>query len=141
MLFNSLGFLYGFLPATYLVFWRFTGKLQRWVILAIGGYVFYSFWNYRFTALMLFSTSVSYLAGLALLRWQSPGLRRWCVVVPVCADLAVLGLFKYGNFMPGDINAVTSWLGGRSSLPLLDIVLPVAISFYQFHTITRDIDP
>ena len=140
MLFNSLGFLYGFLPATYLAFWRVTGKAQRWMVLAIGGYVFYSFWNYKFCALMLFSTGVSYLAGLALLRWQSPRLRRWCVVVPVCADLAVLGFFKYGNFMAGNINAVTSWLGGRSSLPILDIVLPVGISFYTFHTITYVID-
>ena len=41
MLFNSLGFLYGFLPAIYLAFWRFTGKTQRWITLAIGGYVFY----------------------------------------------------------------------------------------------------
>jgi alginate O-acetyltransferase complex protein AlgI len=140
MLFNSLVFLYGFLPAAYLVFWRLTGKTPRWVSLAISGYVFYSFWNYKFTALMLFSTGVSYLAGLALLRWRESGLRRLCVAVPVCADLALLGFFKYGNFLAANVNAVSSWFGGRASLPFLDIVLPVGISFYTFHTITYIID-
>ena len=68
MLFNSLGFLYVFLPITYLVFWRVAGKTPRYVFLAISGYVFYSFWNYKFCSLMLLSTGVSYLAGLGLVR-------------------------------------------------------------------------
>src|SRR5438309_3592590 len=140
MLFNSLGFLYGFLPITYLAFWRLTGKMSRYVVLAISGYVFYSFWNYRFCALMLFSTVVSYLAGLGLLRWSDPVRRRWCVVIPVVMDLALLGFFKYANFFSVNINGVSSWLGGKSMLPILQIVLPVGISFYTFHTITYIID-
>ncbi len=56
--------------------------------LAISGYAFYSFWNYKFCALMLFSTAASYLAGLGLLRWQDPLRRRLCVVLPVATDLA-----------------------------------------------------
>ncbi len=140
MLFNSLGFLYGFLPLAYLVFWRLTGKTSRYVWLAMSGYVFYSFWNYRFCALMLFSTGVSYLAGLGLLRWQDPVRRRLCVVVPIATDLALLGFFKYANFMVANINGVSSWFGGRAALPVLDIVLPIGISFYTFHTITYIID-
>jgi alginate O-acetyltransferase complex protein AlgI len=52
MLFNSLPFLYAFLPITYLVFWRLRTKFQRYVWLTITGYVFYSFWNPKFCALM-----------------------------------------------------------------------------------------
>ncbi|OLC32278.1 MAG: hypothetical protein AUH31_01105 [Armatimonadetes bacterium 13_1_40CM_64_14] len=140
MLFNSLGFLYGFLPIAYLVFWRLSGKTSRYVWLAISGYVFYSFWDYRFCALMLFSTGVSYLAGLGLLRWQDPARRRLCVVVPIVTDLALLGFFKYANFVVANINGVSSWSGGRAALPVLDIVLPIGISFYTFHTITYMID-
>ncbi|TMI78808.1 MAG: MBOAT family protein [Bacillati bacterium ANGP1] len=140
MLFNSLGFLFVFLPITYLVFWRLTGKLPRYASLAISGYVFYAFWNYKFCALMLFSTGVSYLAGLGLLRWQDPARRRLCVVLPVVTDLALLGFFKYGNFAAANINGIASWLGGRAMLPILHIVLPVGISFYTFHTITYIID-
>src|SRR5438105_10629838 len=140
MLFNSLGFLFFFLPITYLVFWRFAGKLPRYASLAISGYVFYAFWNYKFCALMLFSTGVSYLAGLGLLRWEDPARRRLCVVLPVVTDLALLGFFKYGNFAAANINGIASWLGGRAMLPILHVVLPVGISFYTFHTITYIID-
>jgi len=140
MLFNSLAFLYGFLPVTYLVFRHLTGKTPRYVCLAISGYVFYSFWNYKFCALMLFSTLVSYAAGLALLRWQDPVRRRLCVWIPITMDLALLGFFKYANFMVTNLNEVSSWLGGRGTLPILEIVLPVGISFYTFHTITYIVD-
>jgi alginate O-acetyltransferase complex protein AlgI len=48
MLFNSLGFLFGFLPIAYLVFWHLRTKQQRYIWLTVAGYVFYSFWNYKF---------------------------------------------------------------------------------------------
>ena len=140
MLFNSLGFLYVFLPITYLVFWRVAGKTPRYVFLAISGYVFYSFWNYKFCSLMLLSTGDSYLAGLGLLRWQDPIRRRLCVAVSVATDLAFLGFFKYANFVVVNVNGVASWLGGTSMVPILDILLPVGISFYTFHTITYIVD-
>src|SRR5437870_796479 len=140
MLFNSLGFLFVFLPMSYLVFWRLTGKVPRYMCLAISGYVFYSFWNYKFCALMLFSTLVSYLAGVGLLGWQDPVRRRLCLMIPVITDLALLGFFKYGNFMATNVNGITSWLGGGPTLPILNIVLPVGISFYTFHTITYIVD-
>src|SRR5207253_8440409 len=95
VLFNSLTFLFVFLPITYLVFWQLTTKTRRYVWLAVTGYVFYSFWNYKFCSVMLWSTLVSYLAGLGLLRWQDPVRRRLCLVLPVMMDLALLGVFKY----------------------------------------------
>src|SRR3989441_8552062 len=140
MLFNSLGFLYAFLPITYLVFWRLTGKMPRYVWMGISGYVFYSFWNYKFCSLMLFSTVVSYLGGRGLLRWEDPARRRLCLLVPVAMDLALLGFFKYATFVAKSFNGISAWLGGRSTLPILDIVLPIGISFYTFHTIPYIID-
>src|SRR4029077_14438072 len=90
MLFNSLAFLFVFLPVTYFVFWRLTSREQRYICLTVAGYVFYSFRNYKFCALMLFSTLVSYLAGRGFLRWSDPWHRRICMVVPVTVDLALL---------------------------------------------------
>jgi len=140
MLFNSLAFLFAFLPITYLVFWRLTGRMPRYVWLTLSGYVFYSFWNYKFCSLMLCSTAGSYLAGLGFLRWQQPALRRLCMVLPIALDLALLGFFKYANFAARNINEISVWLGGRSTLPVLDIILPIGISFYTFHTITYVLD-
>jgi alginate O-acetyltransferase complex protein AlgI len=140
MLFNSLTFLYVFLPIVYVVFWRLTTRKQRHVWLAVTGYVFYSFWDYRFCLLMFFSTAVSYLAGLGLLKWSDPRTRRWCVVVPVILDLSLLGFFKYYNFFINSTGRAMTLFGWEMPLLRLDIILPVGISFYTFHTITYMID-
>jgi alginate O-acetyltransferase complex protein AlgI len=140
MLFNSLGFLFGFLPIAYLVFWHLRTKQQRYIWLTVAGYVFYSFWNYKFCFLMLFSTLVSYLAGLGLLRWSDPKRRRLCAIIPVSVDLALLAFFKYSNFLAANVNQLFSMAHRPFALPMIDVVLPVGISFYTFHTITYIID-
>ena len=93
MLFNSLPFLYGFLPVTYIIFWQLKSKTQRYVWLTLTGYAFYAGWNYKFCALMAISTVVAYLAGLGLLRWQDARRRRLCLIVPVVVDLGLLAFF------------------------------------------------
>ena len=141
MLFNSLPFLFVFLPLTYFVFWRQSSKHARYVWLTITGYVFYSFWNYKFCALMGLSTAVSYFAGLGFLRWQQePRMRRLCLVVPIVFDLALLSVFKYANFAFQTLDRIASAAHLSLNLPALDIVLPVGISFYTFHTITYIVD-
>jgi len=140
MLFNSLPFLYAFLPVTYVVFWLLRTRNQRYLWLTVTGYAFYAGWNYKFCALMAFSTLVAYLAGLGLLRWQDPKRRRLCLLVPVMLDLSLLGFFKYSNFALDTTNAIGGWLGWSFNLGNLDIVLPVGISFYTFHTVTYIVD-
>src|SRR5438132_10402640 len=140
MLFNSLPFLYGFLPLTYLVFWRLNGKQSRYVWLTLTGYVFYAFWNYRFCALMALSTVVSYLAGLGLRTWTDPQRRRLCLIAPVTIDLCLLGFFKYANFAMDTANRVAGLLHLPLYLSGPEIILPVGISFYTFHTITYIVD-
>src|SRR5271166_2693814 len=110
MLFNSLNFLFVFLPITYFVFWKLKSKYQRYVWLTATGYVFYSFWNYKFCALMAFSTVVSYVAGLGFLRWQSQQARRLCLILPVAVDLTLLGVFKYANFAMTTASDLANWL-------------------------------
>ena len=66
-------------------------KAQRYVWLTVTGYVFYAFWNYKFCALMFFSTMVSYMAGLglpAVRRPNSVGRRIW-LIVPITVDLTL----------------------------------------------------
>jgi alginate O-acetyltransferase complex protein AlgI len=140
MLFNSLPFLLCFLPVVYFVFWRLRTKNQRYVWLTVAGYVFYGSWNYKFCALMAFSTLVSYLAGLGMLRSASPRRRRLWLVLPVTVDLLLLGFFKYFNFGLATVAGLARWLAHPLAVHPLDIVLPVGISFYTFHTITYIVD-
>lgn len=140
MLFNSLPFLYLFLPITYLGFWALTGGRRRHLWLVLTGYLFYATWNYKFCALMAFSTLVSYLAGLAMLRWGDPIRRRLSLVLPVTIDLLVLGLFKYGDFALESFSKLVRLAEPSYRLQTMDLVLPVGISFYTFHTITYIVD-
>ena len=94
MLFNSIEFLFVFLPITYLVFWALSTARARYVWLALTGYVFYGYWNPWFSLLMVFSTLVSYTAGLGMLRWDDTRRRKLCLIIPMTADLLLLGLLQ-----------------------------------------------
>ena len=140
MLFNSVIFLFAFLPVAYIVFWNLKAKSARYIWLTLTGYVFYGYWDPRFCLLMAFSTVVSYTAGLGFLKYKDARRRKLCLVVPIAIDLLVLGFFKYFNFTLDSAHTVVRWLGADVSLPHLNIILPVGISFYTFHTITYIVD-
>lgn len=140
MLFNSFVFLLAFLPVTYAVFWLLRSANQRYVWLTITGYVFYGWWDARFCLLMAFSTTVSFLAGLGFLRWSDPRRRRLCLVIPIVVDLSLLGFFKYINFAVDSVAHFLTALGVATPAPHLNVVLPIGISFYTFHTITYIVD-
>ncbi|MBM4261424.1 MAG: MBOAT family protein [Deltaproteobacteria bacterium] len=140
MLFNSTVFLFLFLPVTYLVFWALPNKNQRYLWLTVTSYVFYGYWNWWYCYLMAFATVVSYLTGLGFLRWQnSPRARRLLLIVPIAIELGLLGYFKYTDFSIQMLNGLLSWQG-LATLPLPQILLPIGISFYIFHTITYIVD-
>jgi alginate O-acetyltransferase complex protein AlgI len=140
MLFNSFVFLFLFLPVTYLVFWRLPSANSRYAWLAVTGYVFYGYWDARFCILMAFSTVVSWSAGLGLLTTSDPRLRKLLLVVPITVDLLLLGFFKYAMFVLSSIHGIGVLIHREWSLPHLNIILPIGISFYTFHTITYIVD-
>lgn len=140
MLFNSFVFLLLFLPVTYTVFWLLRSARSRYIWLAVTGYVFYGYWDPRFCLLMAFSTVVSFLAGLGLGKYTSPRARRFYLVVPITVDLCLLGFFKYANFGMAIARDSLQLFGWQVYVPYLDIILPVGISFYTFHTITYIVD-
>jgi alginate O-acetyltransferase complex protein AlgI len=142
MLFNSLPFLFVFLPVTLLVFRRLRTAQQRYLWLTMTGYVFYGFWNWKFCGLMAFSTAVAYTAGRGLERTPDHArTRRYALlVIPIVVDLSLLGFFKYANFGLQTARTMAHWMGVEWKVAVLQVVLPVGISFYTFHTITYVVD-
>jgi alginate O-acetyltransferase complex protein AlgI len=140
MLFNSFVFLLLFLPITYVVFWLLRTARARYIWLTLTGYVFYGYWDARFCLLMAFSTLVSFTAGLGFLKWTDPRHRKLCLVIPITVDLLLLGFFKYAGFGLETARTVAHWMGADIPLPHLNIILPVGISFYTFHTISYIVD-
>jgi alginate O-acetyltransferase complex protein AlgI len=137
MLFNSLQYAI-FLPVTWLLF-RLTPARWRVELLLVASYVFYASWSPPLATLMFILAVANYLFGLAIGRATRH--KRLVLWGCVAADLGVLGFFKYWNFL-----ADNAWLVLRSATgveresPLLDVVLPLGISFFTFEFIHYLVD-
>lgn len=138
MLFNSPAFAV-FLPVMLLVYWGLRGRARMAALLA-GSYFFYSVWDWRFTGLLMLTTVVDYGCGLLLNRATDPGRRKRIVIVSVIVNLGILGAFKYFNFFRDSTVALLGVLGIDVSPPLLNVVLPMGISFYTFQSLSYTID-
>jgi alginate O-acetyltransferase complex protein AlgI len=136
MVFNSNIFLLAFLPIVFTMFWLARTKQRRYVLMTLSGYVFYGYWNWRFCFLLLLSSLISFLTALRLAKSATAGLRRFWMCLSISADLGILMYFKYYNFFAESTRAVFP----HAPLPKLDVILPIGISFYTFHTISYIVD-
>ncbi len=134
MLFNSYTFLFIFLPVTLLVFYRIGDRGHHRIAIAwlVGASLFfYAWWNPAYLGLLLASILFNYACGVSL--GNKPN--RLLLTLGISANLALLGWFKYAGFFLHNINDVFN-LG----LPTLNILLPLAISFFTFQQITYLVD-
>ena len=140
MLFNSFSFAI-FLPIVFIIYWLLNKKLQ-WqnILLMIASYYFYACWDWRFLFLLMFSTGLDYLSGLAIARTKNDGSRKLWLVISVGLNLVFLGFFKYFNFFIESFVDLLNVFGIQSNIHLLNILLPIGISFYTFHGLSYVID-
>ena len=94
----------------------------------------------KYALLIVFQTVSDYFVALALARLEKPGIRRLLLWVSVIVNLGILAIFKYYNFFASTVDDVCSLRGGTSPLPRLNLLLPVGISFYTFHTLSYTLD-
>src|SRR6266581_3069944 len=139
MSFVEFRFLWFFL-VVFIVYWTMRNNAARKVWLLLCSYAFYAAWNWKFTFLVLGSTTVDYIVGQMLGRCESPAWRRFWIATSVCVNLGVLGFFKYFNFFVSSTSEFLAWLGLPASASTLNIILPVGISFYTFHSMSYTID-
>ncbi len=133
MVFSSAIFLFAFLPLVYLLT-RLTKNLRlQNLLLALASLVFYAFGQLQYLPLFLASVVVNYLAGLLLSGRFAQS--RIVLATAVVLNLAVLGVFKYTDFLLSNLSAA---LG--TALPLTGIVLPIGISFFTFQGLSYVID-
>lgn len=142
MLFNSLDFAI-FLPIVFCLYWwigKDKVKMQNLLLLA-SSYVFYGWWDWRFLFLIVFSSLVDYLVGLQLGREKKSSKKRdFLLFISIAVNLGLLGFFKYFNFFLDNFLTAFKWFGMPINQGLLEIVLPVGISFYTFQTLSYTID-
>jgi D-alanyl-lipoteichoic acid acyltransferase DltB (MBOAT superfamily) len=132
MLFNSLPFVFVFLPLALAGFFAIgrhsPAGAAAWLTLA--SLVFYGWWNPLYVGLLLASILFNYQAGLSIVRAHAAGAARAkkrLVALAISANLALLAYYKYANFFVDNLNAA---LGTQFSMG--DIILPLGISFFTF---------
>ena len=121
--------------------WLLMPRRGEWkLFMLVASYVFYGWWDARFCLLLGAVTVVNHLGATAVSRLSPGRVRRLVVALTVTADLLVLGWFKYyGFFVTSLVNSLGS-IGVEVSPPLLQIVLPVGVSFFTFQAISYVVD-
>ncbi len=140
MTFDSLTF------AVFIVaLWALVGASRGWRVrkleLLAASYLFYAAWNPVFIWLLLVSTLVDWTAARRLNASVNPGRRKAWLLLSVAVNLGLLSWFKYADFFVANYNQVADWLGlAAYQAPLIDVVLPIGISFYTFQTLSYTFD-
>ncbi|MCM1064658.1 MAG: MBOAT family protein [Eubacterium sp.] len=134
MVFSSVMFLFRFLPFFFIAYFLIPGRGKN-VILFLGSLLFYAWGEPVYVLLMLFSTIVDYVNGRLIGRFRGRNQAKAFLILSVMVNLFILCFFKYADFLIRSINGLTG-----AGLPLLDLPLPIGISFYTFQTMSYTID-
>src|SRR6185369_3792701 len=128
-----------FLAIVYWLYWRLSFRKQNLLIFGASLF-FYGWWDWRFLSLVFFTSTVDYGVALKLMEAAPERRRKLWLLLSLASNLAVLGFFKYYNFFAGSFHAGMKTLGFGLDLPLLEMILPLGISFYTFQALSYTID-
>ncbi len=142
MSFNTIEFIIYFIVVCAVYF--LMPKKWRYIWLLIVSYYFYMNWSIKYTALLLISTTVTYLSGIFIHRFREQKNKKamnWIVAASFISNLAILVYFKYGPFLIDNANAVYGLFHhGEHFDYLWRFALPVGISFYTFQALSYTMD-
>ncbi len=136
MLFNSLAYIFAFLPVVLAGWWILAGRSRRasraW--LTAASLFFYGWWDWRYLALLTGSILFNYLAAQLILK--APAVRRnWVLAGAIAIDLGLLGWFKYADFLGSSLASLAG-----ADWTALHVALPLGISFFTFTQIAFLVD-
>ena len=130
MLFTSISFLYYFLPVVLLLYFVLPKKFRNNILL-ISSLLFYFYGEPKYIFLMLFEIVVSYIGGILIDKYKSKNI----FISVISIHIFLLCIFKYTDFILSSINDIFN-----SNISLLNIALPIGISFYTFQILSYVID-
>ncbi len=115
-------------------------RKTREAMLLVASWVFYAAWSTKYLVLILFSTLLDFIIGAEIHRTENPLYRKTLLGVSLVGNLGVLALFKYYDFFADNLSVLLQFFGFHPSIPMLDVILPVGISFYTFQSMSYTID-
>ena len=134
MLFSSIPFLYYFLPSVLILFLLAPKKLKNTVLL-ISSLVFYGWGEPKYVIMMVASIIIGFISGLLIEATNEKSKKKLILTINLIINLGFLGFFKYSNFFIENFNNLTGL-----SLNLLNVALPIGISFYTFQILSYAVD-
>ncbi len=136
MVFNSFAFLV-FFPLVTLLYFFLPHKYRRWLLL-VASCVFYAWFKVEYLLILVFTIVVDYFAALWIEKSEGTK-RKWALIISIIANVGVLAIFKYANFILGSANALLFRLG-TDTFDLWDILLPIGLSFHTFQAMSYTIE-
>lgn len=135
MVFSSIPFLFFFFTIFLIVYFIIPKKYQNYVLLVFS-LIFYAWGEPIYIILMIFTSLVDYIIGKNIEKYnRNEKKRKQFLMFSIVLNLSILGIFKYSDFLIASINDLFN-----SSIPLLNLRLPIGISFFTFQTISYVID-
>ncbi|HIP01981.1 MAG TPA: MBOAT family protein [Campylobacterales bacterium] len=140
MLFNSYVFIFAFLPITFFVYFYLNSKRLTEgskAFLVLSSLFFYSWWNIAYLPIILVSMLFNYVVGVSLSKDKEHTRvsKKVLLSIGVIVNVALLGYFKYADFLIENVNLTID-----GNIPLLHLALPLAISFFTFQQIAYLVD-
>jgi alginate O-acetyltransferase complex protein AlgI len=137
MLFNSLQFLV-FFPTVTLLY--FTVPQQfRWAVLLTASCIFYMAFVPAYLLILFLTIVIDYFAGIAIENARGQRRKAW-LVLSIAANVSVLAVFKYVNFINANLADLARWLDWNYPVEALNIILPIGLSFHTFQAMSYTIE-
>lgn len=110
------------------------------VLLLAASYFFYGWWDWRFMLLLLICTTVNYVLALWMELEAADKRRRLVLYLSIAFNLGILGYFKYSGFFLSSLSDLLTTLGFQRDMKIMEVLLPVGVSFYTFQGISYVVD-
>lgn len=134
MVFSSIPFLYYFLPCVLLVYFLVPKRFKN-TILLLSSLLFYGWGEPKYLIFMIAAIIQGYVLGLLIEKYRGKKLSKLFLTLSVVLSLGLLAYCKYADFFIENFGALTGL-----SIPLLNIALPIGISFYTFQILSYTVD-
>lgn len=129
-----------FFVVVFVAYWALPWQRARvWLLLACSFY-FYASWNHWLAAIIGLTTVMDYTVARGMEIMPTPRWRRLLLLLSLIVNLGLLAYFKYANFFLESLEQGLRSAGGQASLPVLEVILPIGISFYTFEAINYTVD-
>jgi alginate O-acetyltransferase complex protein AlgI len=138
MLFNSVEFSI-FFPIVTILFFIFPQRF-RWALLLFASCFFYMFFIPIYIFILIITIFIDYFAGIWIYKTQERKKKKHILLLSIFANVGVLVIFKYYNFIVENINIVSHSISHHSILPIWNIILPIGLSFHTFQAMSYTIE-